>query len=299
VKPKLVPFERETAAEERVDGATRQGFNDLGETSRWFDTIVTSDLASGETDGPRVFPSAETWYFLVDGDAEFVNPNGSVETLSRFDGVFFLPGTGGELRATSGHGLTWLTIASAGGSPTPFSSDGGRGEASRGDISTAKPPIPFRRRQIATRQWPANPLGASAKPWWFYTVDDESQWFHSACISCIAPGGSSTFHSHMERFEGPYETFYINLSGTAFVRNEYEDFLFDAPPGGVYVPADASHQIINNGEDFLWYLTISSRGDTPLRVNTYDMPSGVDRPGYLEEYNRIIAARAANGLPTP
>ena len=118
-------------------------------------------------------------------------------------------------------------------------------------------------------------------------------------ISCLPPGGASTFHTHMENYEGPYETFYIVLDGTALIRNEYEDFVFTGGPSGVYVPADASHQIINNGEGLLWYLTLSSRGGVPLKIDVYNMPSGAERPGYLDEYNRIMAARQERGLPLP
>ena len=163
----------------------------------------------------------------------------------------------------------------------------------------AKAPIAFDRRWVAPRQWPANSLGATAKPWWFYTVTASSKWYHSACVSSLPPGGASTFHTHMEPYEGPYETFYIVLQGTALIRNEYEDFVFEGGPSGVYVPADASHQIINSGDGQLWYLTISSRGGVPLKVDVYNMPSGAERPGYLEEFNRIMAMRQENGLPLP
>src|SRR5690606_36777461 len=148
----------------------------------------------------------------------------------------------------------------------------------------ATPPLVFHRATTAPRQWPANELGATAKPWWFYTVDERSAWFHTACVSCIAPGGASTFHTHMRDFEGPYETFYLVLEGRALIRSEYGDLDIRDNPGGVFVPADASHQMINNGHDFLWYLTLSSRGDSGLRLDTYSMPSGVDRPGYKDEY---------------
>jgi oxalate decarboxylase/phosphoglucose isomerase-like protein (cupin superfamily) len=103
----------------------------------------------------------------------------------------------------------------------------------------------------------------------------------------------------MERFEGPYETFYIALSGSGLIRSEFDDVTYDERPSGVFVPSDASHQIINNGEDELWYCTLSSRGDAELRLDTYSVPSGADRPGYLEEFNRIVAARAARGLRLP
>lgn len=298
--PRLVPFYRNWPEELRSDA--HREFVDLGDRSRWFDTLVTTDIAAGSTDGPRVYADeskAETWYYITRGKADVVLPDGKVERIEPFDAVFFAPGTGAELRATADSPLTWLTLSSGGGSETPFSEKGRRGASTATKLTHALSPEIFRRKRTAPRQWPANKLGASAKPWWFYTVEDRSRWFHSGCISCIAPGGASTFHSHMERFEGPYETWYIVLQGTAFVRNEYEDFLFEGGPSGVFVPADASHQIINNGDDLLWYLTISSRGGEPLRVDVYNMPSGVERPGYLEEYNRIIGVRTANGLPVP
>ncbi len=226
-------------------------------------------------------------------------PDGSVERLRRFDAVFFRPGDGAELRAGD-DGLTWLAFASTGGQrPTPYSATEGRGDGIWKAFDGASAPLVFLRRTIAPRQWPGNPLGASPKPWWFYTVDESSDWFHSACVSCVAPGGASTFHTHMERYEGPYETWYIVLAGSALIRSEFGDELFEEAPSGVFVPADASHQIINSGEDPLWYYTVSSCGDEPLALDTYSIPSGVERPGYLEEYNRIVAARAARGLQVP
>jgi mannose-6-phosphate isomerase-like protein (cupin superfamily) len=303
--PPLYPFQPDASLEVTSQNTkARQQFVDLDSASRWFDTLVINRLATGESDGARAFPAAdngnptEVWYLIVSGVATFVQSGGRRELLNPYDGVYFGDRMSGELVAQNGP-VTWLTIASAGGGATPFSKRGGRiGSTSPGPSS--RPAIIFSRKYIAPRQWPANTLGASAKPWWFYTVSDQSRWFHSACVSCIAPGGSSTFHSHMERFEGPYETFYIALKGTALIRGEYQDYLFEGTaPAGVYVPANGAHQIINNGEDLLWYLTISSRGNTPLLVDVYNMPSGADRPGYLDEYNRIIAARRARGLQLP
>jgi mannose-6-phosphate isomerase-like protein (cupin superfamily) len=300
--PPLQPFQPDSRlAVESPKTSTRQQFIDL-DGSRWFDTIVINHLAAGDSDGARAFPSAENgnpaevWYIITQGVATLIQPDGRRQVLNPYDGVYFGAEMSGELVAADG-ALTWLTIASAGGESTPLSKRGRRLSITAPGAS-AKPAAIFQRRHIAPRQWPANTLGASAKPWWFYTVTDQSRWFHSACVSCIAPGGSSTFHSHMERFEGPYETFYIALKGTALIRGEYQDYLFDGPvPAGVYVPVNGAHQIINNGEDLLWYLTISSRGGTPLLVDVYNMPSGAERPGYLEEYNRIVAARRARNLP--
>jgi mannose-6-phosphate isomerase-like protein (cupin superfamily) len=298
----LVPFTRASADETRSCGATRQAFHDLADASLWFDSVVTSDLDPGASDGVRTYPAdVETFYQVVAGEGELVFADGTVEPLRQFDGVFFTPGASGELRATGDLPLTWLTISSAGRESTPFTAANGRGdgllERAAGDVLA---PEIFRYKTTAPRQWPSNPLGASAKPWWFYTVNDHSRWYHTACIACVAPGGASTFHTHMLDFEGPYETWYIVLRGSALIRSEFEDFVFDFDaPCGVFVPCDAPHQISNNGDDFLWYYTLSSRGDAELVLDTYAIPSGVDRPGYLEEYNRIIASRAARGLPIP
>jgi mannose-6-phosphate isomerase-like protein (cupin superfamily) len=298
----LVPFDASTSNEELQSGATRQRFIDFGEASRWFETLVIADLDAGASDGGRVYgtsSAAETWYQLVSGRGVLVLPDGSEQELRQFDGVYFKPGDGAELRAAADEPLRWMVLSASAEGATPYSAAEGRGESTLGEIAGASAPTIFVRHLLGPRQWPANPLGATAKPWWFYTVDDISQWYHSACIACIAPGGSSTFHTHMERYEGPYETFYIAMKGTALVRSEFGDTVFDDRPSGVFVPADASHQIINAGEDLLWYYTLSSRGDSPLTLDTYNIPSGVDRPGYLEEFNRIIAARAARGLIVP
>ena len=298
----LVPLTRAGAHERRMSGATTQHFVDVGEVSRWFDTLVICDLPAGETDRPRVHPAdsaTETWYQLVSGSGVLVLPDRTEEPVRQFDAVFFSPGTGAELRTTSDEPLIWLIVSTAGGPPTHYSAAEGRGEGTLASLSGSAAPRLFRRSQIGPRQWPANTLGATAKPWWFYTVDTNSRWYHSNCVSCIAPGGSSTFHTHMERFEGPYETCYIALRGSALIRSEYGDTTFAERPSGVFVPSDASHQILNNGEEDLWYCTLSSRGDAPLVLDTYAVPSGADRPGYLEEFNRIMAARAARGLVVP
>jgi mannose-6-phosphate isomerase-like protein (cupin superfamily) len=294
--PPLYPFLNSSAPDHQ--------YIDISSASRWFDTLMIGNLRPGQSDGLRTFSAAaedkptEVWYIMVEGDATLVLPDGRSEVLRPYDGVYFAPGSAAELRATHS-ACTWLVIPSAGGSGTGLRKKGSKTIAT-GENSNFKSATVFKRREIAPRQWPANTLGASAKPWWFYTVTEQSRWFHSACVSCIGPGGSSTFHSHMERFEGPYETFYIALKGTALIRGEYQDYLFEGPgPAGVYVPANSAHQIINNGEDLLWYLTISSRGGTPLLVDVYNTPSGADRPGYLEEYNRIIASRRARSLPVP
>jgi mannose-6-phosphate isomerase-like protein (cupin superfamily) len=300
---KLVPVGPAQAAAEATSGETRLQFVDIDkDDSRWFETMVIADLEAGKSDGGRVFPTsstAETWYQLVSGRGALVLPDGSETELDQYDGVYFNPGDGAELKASGEEPLRWMILSANSGGGTPFAAGSDRGESTRGDISGAGAPTIFNRRLLGPRQWPANPLGATAKPWWFYTVDAQSSWYHSACVSSIAPGGSSTFHTHMERYEGPYETFYIVLNGSALIRSEFGDAIYADRPSGVYVPSDASHQIINNGEEPLWYYTLSSRGDAPLALDTYSIPSGVERPGYLEEFNRILAARESRGLIVP
>ena len=302
MRPRLVAFQKPAALEGLAKSRTASySFIDIKKTSRWFDQLVVAGLPPGGVER-TAYPDdgSETFYLFSRGGGELILPDGSKKTIRAYDGIWYGSGAGGELRAGA-DGLEWLAVATNGGKPTPFAGASAdsvlvKDGAGRG---APKAPVAFDRRWIAPRQWPANKLGATAKPWWFYTVDGTSKWYHSACISCLPPGGASTFHTHMEKFEGPYETFYIVLDGTALIRNEYEDFVFTGGPSGVYVPADASHQIINNGEGLLWYLTISSRGGVPLKIDVYNMPSGAERPGYLDEFNRIMAVRQELGLPLP
>ena len=303
-RPSIVPFW--TPGDKRARNGSHQAggyrFVDVGAQSLWFDTLMAGGLGPGESDGERVFDAsstAETWYYVTSGTAEFVQPDGTVEVLAPYDAVYLAPGAGGELRAAAESKVDWFALSCDGGKPTPFSETRGRGAATLRSSKGAKPADIFRRIEVAPRNWPGNSIGASPRPWWFYSVDDRSKWFRAGCIGCLPPGGATALHSHLEEYEGPYESWYIILSGTGMIRNEYGDHIFTGGPSGAFVPANASHQLINNGTDFLWVLTTSSRGTEPLRVDTYSTPAGAERPGYLEEYNRIIAARRERGLAIP
>jgi mannose-6-phosphate isomerase-like protein (cupin superfamily) len=147
-------------------------------------------------------------------------------------------------------------------------------------------------------QWHENKIGATHRPWWFYDVGDVSQWFKILCISCLQPGQSEGFHSHLSKHEGQYECWYFVLDGVGELRTEYADHRlqkFDC----AFMPPDSSHQMRNPSLEPLWYQTLSSRGGNPLAVDTYLLECSEARPGYMEEYERIMAARRANGLPTP
>ena len=156
----------------------------------------------------------------------------------------------------------------------------------------------FRFRDTNPIQWHENKIGATHRPWWFYDVGDISQWFKCLCISCLQPGQSEGFHSHLSQHEGDYECWYIVFEGQGQVRTEFDDHnveKFDA----AFMPPNASHQMRNNSTQPLFYATLSSRGGQPLKVDTYCLECSEARPGYMDEYNRIMAIRQKNGLPTP
>ena len=156
----------------------------------------------------------------------------------------------------------------------------------------------FRREKQNSIFWHRNKVGASDRFWWFYDVKDVSQWFTAFCIGVLEPGQSEAFHTHRNETEGPYECWYVVLEGQGELRTEFEDHplgKFDA----AFMPPDSSHQMRNAGTERLWYGTISSRGNSPLVVDTYGVSCSEDRPGYQEEYDRIMDVRRANGLATP
>src|SRR3984957_19665909 len=123
---------------EATSGSTKQRFIDLGaDASRWFETLVIADLEAGASDGPRVYSAsstAETWYQLVSGSGVLVLPDGSEQELRQYDGVYFNPGDGAELRATPGESLRWMILSANSGGSTPYSQAEGRGRATGGGL---------------------------------------------------------------------------------------------------------------------------------------------------------------------
>jgi mannose-6-phosphate isomerase-like protein (cupin superfamily) len=156
----------------------------------------------------------------------------------------------------------------------------------------------FRVKDQSQIRWHENKIGGTDHPWWFYDVRDVSKWFSMMCISVLQPGEASGFHSHRDETEGPYECWYFVMKGEGQLRTEYFDtplYEFDA----AYMPTNGAHQFRNVSKEPVWWMTLSSRGGTPLKVNTYLLECSEDRPGYMEEYERIMAARKERGLPTP
>jgi mannose-6-phosphate isomerase-like protein (cupin superfamily) len=156
----------------------------------------------------------------------------------------------------------------------------------------------FKLEEQSLIRWHENKIGGTNMPWWFYNVTDVSKWFSMMCISVLQAGEAGGFHSHMDVTEGPYECWYLVMKGQGELRTEY----FDTPLkefDAAYMPTGASHQFRNGGTEPVWWMTLSSRGGQPLRVDTYELECSEARPGYMEEYERIMAARKACGLRTP
>lgn len=156
----------------------------------------------------------------------------------------------------------------------------------------------FRIKEQAQIRWHENKIGATDHPWWFYDVRDISKWFSMMCLSVLQPGEACGFHSHRDETEGPYECWYFVMKGEGQLRTEY----FDTPMYELdcaFMPTGASHQFRNVSMEPVWWMTLSSRGGHPLKVDTYEMECSEERPGYMEEYERIMQARKKRGLPTP
>lgn len=172
----------------------------------------------------------------------------------------------------------------------------------REDIDGHDPEHPmaeiFRFTDQSPVMWHENKIGATNHPWWFYRVDHVSQWFTAMCISVLQPGEACGFHSHRDETEGPYECWYMCLEGQGQLRTEYFDTVLDTYDTA-FMPTGCSHQFRNVGREPVWWMTLSTRGGHALKVDTYAIECSEDRPGYTEEYNRIMESRKARGLPTP
>lgn len=167
------------------------------------------------------------------------------------------------------------------------------------DVDPAHPTVKiYRLTDQSPIQWHENKIGGSDHFWWFYDVSDASRWFTALCISVLQPGQSVGFHSHKDETEGPYECWYMVLKGQGQLRTEYFDTYLDTYDAA-FMPPDASHQFRNVSREPVWWLTLSSRGGEPLKVDTYNIECSEDRPGYWEEYERIMESRRSRGLPTP
>lgn len=201
-----------------------------------------------------------------------------------------LPSNGGGSRA---HASQMLAETRLTGGRGPTQIDHGF------EVDPAHPEVRiFHLADQSVIRWHENKIGSTDHPWWFYEVADVSKWFHTACISVLQPGESCGFHSHLDTTEGPYECWYFTLRGRGQLRTEYFDT--DLPEFScAFMPTNASHQYRNNSLEPVWWLTLSTRGGQPMKVDTYQYECSEARPGYMEEYERIMEARRSRGLPTP
>ncbi|MFC7156888.1 cupin domain-containing protein [Halomarina halobia] len=122
-----------------------------------------------------------------------------------------------------------------------------------------------------------------------------SKWFDRGQLRRLEPGEYTDFQSHRADVEGPLEMCVRVVSGRGVLRTERRDVpleRFDL----VTVPTGAAYQFGNVGTDSLWITAWTSAGDTELGEESMREPSA--QTGAREEYERIMAARAAAGLAT-
>jgi mannose-6-phosphate isomerase-like protein (cupin superfamily) len=173
-----------------------------------------------------------------------------------------------------------------------------RSEAAGADTEERPKVEIFHLKDLPIIRWHENKIGGTDHVWWFYDVRNVSQWFAAGCVSCLQPGEAAGFHSHREETEGPYECWYLVMQGEGQLRTEYFDAVLPQF-SAAFMPPGASHQMRNVSTEPMWWFTLSTRGGHPLAVDTYAVECSEDRPGYMEEYERIMEARSRNGLATP
>ena len=162
MRPHLIPFRRPAALDSLTSAREPSyTFVDIKKGSRWFDQLLVAGLPPGQRE-TSCFPDdgSETFYIFSRGGGELVLPDGIVNTIRQFDGVYFGSGSGAELRAGN-EGLEWLAVSTNGGKPTPHAKGSMEQVLARSGANAGKAPIAFDRRWVAPRQWPAS---RSAQP---------------------------------------------------------------------------------------------------------------------------------------
>jgi mannose-6-phosphate isomerase-like protein (cupin superfamily) len=140
-----------------------------------------------------------------------------------------------------------------------------------------------------------SPIGADTDYLsWEYSYPT-SRWYDEGELLKLEPGEYTDFHSHREGVERPYEKRFCVFSGSGVLRTERSDERLEQFDSGL-VPPDAAYQFGNTGTEALWIGWWASVGDADLSDSSELKPS--ERPGALEEYQRIMAARSQRDLPT-
>jgi uncharacterized cupin superfamily protein len=141
-------------------------------------------------------------------------------------------------------------------------------------------------------------VGASGRPTWF--LDFDSERFHTGSLLKLEPGEQVAFHSHLPENEGPLEDVYWVFESGAKLRTEYWDehlSRYDV----MHFPPGTAHQLRNAGTETLWFGSWTSVGDeaATFELDPTEGFAPEDRPGYVAEYDRIMAARSERGLSLP
>lgn len=207
-------------------------------------------------------------------DEPTVEPDDSTEARSEYERI---------MAVRDGHGL-----------PTDLGHDIDELE----DPDTDRPePVTsaFAKVQPKTR-YEAPEVGCNAD-WlaWMGNLDD-LEWLSDTSIMKLEPGGYTGLHTHFEN-EGPHEEVYWVMEGDARVETEYRDTRlgqFDC----AFFPTGNPHGIGNVGTDTLWVAVWGARGGIEGEFDVADLEIP-DRPGQIEEYERVMAARKQRGLPVP
>lgn len=155
----------------------------------------------------------------------------------------------------------------------------------------------FRDTHAITMQASTKTGGDERREW--FTDLSESQHFFVADLIRLDPGEQVNFHTHQEQYEKYFEEAYWVYAGEGKLRTEYWDRSM-SPLDLMYFPPGAAHQVANVGTETLWFGAMTSVGPEDPEFNLESTEQTVeDRPGYVEEYRRILAARKLNDLSLP
>jgi mannose-6-phosphate isomerase-like protein (cupin superfamily) len=139
-------------------------------------------------------------------------------------------------------------------------------------------------------------VGCTAdRPDWITTTEG-LEWFSDSVVMRLEPGAYTSIHTHFEN-EGPHEEIYWVVDGTARLLTEYRDTTlerFDC----AFFPTNNPHGIGNVGTDTLWVAAWGARGGVEGEFDLDDLEVS-ERPGQVDEYERVMAARKKRGLPLP
>jgi mannose-6-phosphate isomerase-like protein (cupin superfamily) len=139
-------------------------------------------------------------------------------------------------------------------------------------------------------------IGCNANWFAWMMTFDELKWVSDSSVMKLEPGEYTSLHTHFNN-EGPHEEIYWIMAGNARVMTEYRDVQlsrFDC----AFFPTNNAHAIGNVGTDTLWVGAWGSRGGVEGEFDIANLEIS-KRPGQVEEYERVMAARKQRGLSLP